>query len=354
MGCCGSKNKVVPPAKSNAYSTITPATARDDKPTANNPPPPPQQDNSAMQRFNKVALSTTNPLPLVNGYGDEPVGTLEEALQPVDGRIDNAAHYIQDAKAKCHFPSEHGLTRDESAAIYIYSKKWNNRYVSDQLQQAFSTQNRSQLQPWYKYLRLLKSGLDKLPATTTGIWQGMPFDDRLNEKLSSNSTVLYTCLGSCAPTDSELKSYLQKNYGPKTILLSYESVNGKAITNYTASKSPEIMIWPGTKMGVSKYAVVDSNGSVVAHLLKKNDPPKQVTIKKPPSEKHFVCPTNCCGNRCRGNHKPEHCYGFSNLVHNCHHHCGPVNACFRCGNDCCDLRECNKCQGRYCEKCSLQ
>ena len=61
---------------------------------------------------------------LIDGYEDEPLVSLEEALKPFDGKIDQLSYYIKEAKTKCHYPSEHSLTHDESAAIYIYTMKW--------------------------------------------------------------------------------------------------------------------------------------------------------------------------------------------------------------------------------------
>jgi len=43
-------------------------------------------------------------------------------------RIDQLNRFIRISKAKCHFPSEHNLTLDESAAIFMYTyaslKQW--------------------------------------------------------------------------------------------------------------------------------------------------------------------------------------------------------------------------------------
>jgi hypothetical protein len=87
------------------------------------------------------------------------------------------------------------------------------------------------------------------------------------------------------------------------------------------------------------------------------------SIQKPIIEKHFVCRNNYCGNRCRGNHDStryrdnrdsNHCNGFAFLYHNCEHHCGPTQECFRCNKPFIELRECNKCQSRYCQKCCFK
>jgi len=264
--CCGKSKAVSPSTKQEVYRSRSPIIEKNDTPRIDSSS---QHDYSAMQRISNIALTTNNPQQLMTGYHDEPRASLEEALQPVNGRMDHLSQHIKEAKAKCHHPSEHNLTRDESAAIYIYTMKWDNRCVHNQLQGALNSGDRSQLKPWFMYLKLLKSALDKLPTASTGIWQGTSFDHRLNEKFSSQSASLYTSLGSCSPSEGEIKKYLHKHSGPKTMLINYESVNGKLVTGYTASKSHEIIIWPGMKVGVSKYATVDDHGSIIAHLANK-------------------------------------------------------------------------------------
>jgi len=256
--CCGKKKAVSPAYKQEVYRARSPIIERHD-----------EQDYSAMQRISNIALTTNNPHQLLTGYQDEPRASLEEALEPVDGKMDNLVHHIKEAKAKCRYPSDHGLSRDESAAIYIYTMKWETRCVHNQLHRALSSGDRSQVKPWFMYLKLLKSALDKLPTASTGVWQGTSFDDSLNDKFSSKSASLYTSLGSCSPSEEEVQKYLQKRSGPKRMFIRYESVNGKLVTGYTASKSNEIIIWPGMKVGVSKYATVDDHGSIIAHLANK-------------------------------------------------------------------------------------
>ncbi|CAF4979267.1 unnamed protein product, partial [Rotaria sp. Silwood1] len=261
-GCCGSKNQVRPPPYNRqVYKTKTPPVTR--KPEAiltrsttssiahksetvlaKIKDPPAMRDDLTMQRFLKLAFSTNNPLKLIDGYLNEPLASLEEALQPFNGQIDQLSYYIKEAKTKCHFPSEHNLTRDESAAIYIYTMKWSNKCLYDHLQEAWNSQDRSRMKPWYKYLRLFKSAFDKLPNAKKEIWQGTPFDESIIEKLSSKSPTLYTSMGLCLQSSNEIQNYLEKNGITKIILIGYISANGKLIGAYSANPWNEVLLYP--------------------------------------------------------------------------------------------------------------
>jgi hypothetical protein len=267
--CCCCKKEVLSTASQTSLSRdktpSVPVTPEYEEPKIKSPPI--RRDYSAMQRFNKVGISTSNPLILIKGYRDEPLVSLEEALKPFDGKIDQLFDYIKEAKTKCNYPSEHNLTRDESAAIYIYTMKWSNGCLYDHLQAAWRSKDRSELKPWFKYLKLFKGALDKLPNTDTEIWQGISYDEKWKEQLLSNSLPLYSSMGSCSPSEKELKEFLEQNGETKKILIGYESVNGKSVTGYTASNSKEVMVWPGMKLGVAKYMVTDGNGSITFHLV---------------------------------------------------------------------------------------
>ncbi|CAF3254994.1 unnamed protein product [Rotaria sp. Silwood2] len=124
---------------------------------------PKMRDDLAMERFSQLSISTSDPLRLIYGYLNEPLVSLEEALQPFHDQIDQLSHFIKEAKTECCYPSEHNLTRDESAAIYIYTMKWANNCLYDHLQEAWKTEDRATMKRWFKYLRLFQSAFDKLP-----------------------------------------------------------------------------------------------------------------------------------------------------------------------------------------------
>ncbi|CAF4268826.1 unnamed protein product, partial [Rotaria sordida] len=73
-----------------------------------------------MLRFTNVDHKPTR-LPPVYGYRTHPLLPLRQALDPIVSKIDQLDEFIKIAKSECHFPSEHGLTREESASIYLYA-----------------------------------------------------------------------------------------------------------------------------------------------------------------------------------------------------------------------------------------
>jgi hypothetical protein len=261
-GCCKSK-AIAPSSKPNKYRSIIPPKTIAPKPRS----PRIRRELAPMGRFSNVYFPKDNLLSLIDGYLDEPVVSLEEALEPFHGKIDQLTDKIQKAKTKCYHPCTHNLTHDDSAAIYIYTLKWKSTCLYDHLQAAWYSEDRSQLEPWFKYLKLLKSALEKLPNANTEVWQGKVFDEKVKERLMSNSLPLYSSMGSGSPLPNEIKVFHRKKGGTKLILIGYDGVDAKVVTRYTANNVDEVIIWPGTKLGVAKYALTDANGSVIAHLV---------------------------------------------------------------------------------------
>jgi hypothetical protein len=278
-GCCGGEKLdpeppvYQPVVRSKTPIIHTPITYEEPK----TPSPRPSREYSPKQSFTNIGLSTSNPLRLIEGYEREPLVSLEEALKPFYDNIDRLSDYIKQAKTKCHYPSEHNLTRDESAAIYIYTMRWGEGCLYDRLLAAWASEKPSELKPWLKYFKLFRTALNKLPDAKTEIWQGKAFDEDLEKKLSSNSLPFYSSMSSCLQSQAEVKEYLERYGDEKIMIVGYKSAEGKVVTGYTAdSRSNEIMLWAGTKLGVSNYEVFDSNGSVIFHLT------------GPPSKYHFI------------------------------------------------------------------
>ena len=221
---------------------------------------------SYVGNLNDLGISTTDPLRLIDGYEREPLVSLEESLAPFDGYIQYLPDQISRAKTNCYYSNPHGLTRDESAAIYLYSMQGDPNSVHEHLERAWKTNDRSQMKPWFRYLRLLKSGLNKLPDAKGEVWKGTAYDPNLANTLQSNSLPFYTCMGSCSTSMNEVRHDLHGKSGSRMILAGYKSVDGKDASGYTANKSNTGMIWPGAKVNKLKSGETDDSGSFIMHL----------------------------------------------------------------------------------------
>lgn len=366
----------------------------------------------ASTKRGQAGICTADPLKLIDGYENEPTVSLEDSLKPLDGKIDQLPTQIKEAKTRCHYPDEHHLTRDESAALYLYSIRGDRNSVHSQLQRAWQSGDRAQMKPWLKYLKLLKSGTDKLPNAKTEAWLGMPYDQEWDRKLQSDSSSLYTAMGLYPVSAKAAKDELKVNPGSKVILVGCESVHAKNTTGYTASDEEEVMVWPGVRLSKARDAEIGRSGSLKTHLtgqnsrchfflcttcfcsfldssnpqqtprklirsdrppkegdvrdglsnkeklysvrLSKNTTPESRASKEEIPEKHFICPVRACKNRCRGTHDANHCKGYSLVFRTFTHHCGPISTCFRCNEPIPSSFECHMCRGRFCEDCCFE
>lgn len=116
----------------------------------------------ASDRFVNSALSElqeANGSPIY-GYQDVPLLTLEEATEEIIPLVPNVADYVLKAKKKCNRHSAL-LTKDESAAIYLYSMPI---LFFSRLNEALGAKNRQALKPWFAFLKLFITALEKLPS----------------------------------------------------------------------------------------------------------------------------------------------------------------------------------------------
>ena len=408
MGSCCGKDAVsqkspetVISEEIKPFSPILP----EDKPLPIVPKPSP------VKWYHKVGISTSDPLLLIRGYEEEPVVSLEEALKPFDGKIEYLAAQINQAKTTCHYPSEHGLTHDESAAIYLNSMQGDNKSVYEHLEEAWEEarkpNDRSHMVPWFRYLKLLRSALNKLPDVEGEVWQGTANDSDLEKKLRSDSLQFYTGAGFCSTSQDEVKDDLKGNSESRKILAGYKSADVKDVAKYTEGNKKDFIQWPGMKLNKSKIIEVDEDGTLTFHFkgqaseyhspepsdhedsnLETPQPethdsestscvsseessirPISADSVKPVIEslsiyptramkyyftKHFICPAKHCGNFCNADHAPDHCHGFIHLSHKCSHHCGPGFRCYRCKKHITKLHECITCHWRLCKDCCFK
>jgi hypothetical protein len=221
---------------------------------------------SSDSPFSNTGISTKNPLDLIRGYENEPLVSLEEALGSFHGKIVDLADYIREAKTKCYYPAKPKLTLDESAAIYIYTMKWDDGCLYDHMQEAWKSEDPSELRPWFKYLKLFKSAFDKLPKTEGEIWQGKPFDDRLEGEINSNLSSLYLAMDIFSPSKSFVEQSLHDSGVKEKIFIRLKSVGGKLAREYAASNWNEYLVWPGMKLVVSDIDTTSESGSVTYHI----------------------------------------------------------------------------------------
>ena len=197
-----------------------------------------------MNRFTDIE-GTQKGLPPVYGYLSHQLLPFEKALQPILSEIDQLDRYGKIAKQECHFPSAHGLTKDESAAVFLYTMEWGKNSFYQVINRALRAEDRSKVKPWFAYLKLFDTALHKLPTVRSILWRGVKEDISKNFKKGDEFT--WWTVSSCTKSVNILKNFL----GPDSTLFLIEAVNGKDVSGYTNfTTESEVILCPGTRFRV--------------------------------------------------------------------------------------------------------
>ncbi|CAF1449322.1 unnamed protein product [Rotaria sordida] len=216
-----------------------------------------------MNRFGDIEVSFKR-LPPVYGYRSAELVSIEKALEPIEPQIDELPYYIKIAKRNCHFPSEHGLSRDQSAAVYIYTMEWGDTTLYRVLNKALRSENRQALKIWFPYLKLFDTALDKLPTVKEAVWRGVPLD--IGKNFTRNQIVTWWSISSCSSSVKIIENFIGN--GKNATLFLIEAVNGKKISGYTEHEyEDEVILRMGTEFRVKANTLNHPNGSHVVHLI---------------------------------------------------------------------------------------
>ena len=128
-------------------------------------------------RFLDVGQEPRRMLQPIEGYQKMPLLTLDKAVEPIVFCCPDIHRRVFIAMSSCENPLD-DLNQNESASIFLYTMEWEPRneclyYV---LNKTLRTENRQQLKPWYSYLRLIITALQKLPPQKLTVWRGVTLD----------------------------------------------------------------------------------------------------------------------------------------------------------------------------------
>ncbi|MCC7159847.1 MAG: hypothetical protein IT281_09935, partial [Ignavibacteria bacterium] len=212
-----------------------------------------------MNRFGDIDASNKR-LPRVYGYRSEKLVPIEKALEPIVPHIDELPYYIRIAKKHCHFPSEHGLTQDQSAAVYIYTMEWGATTLYRVLNKALQSENRHSLKIWFPYLQLFDTALDKLPTVKEVVWRGVPID--IGKNFTKNQILTWWSVNSCSSSLDVIQNFLRNSQ--KSTLFLIEAINGKKVSGYTEYESEnEVILRMGSEFRVKSDPLDQSDGSCI-------------------------------------------------------------------------------------------
>lgn len=219
----------------------------------------------AKSRFTDVEINK-NKLAPIYGYWNSPLISLNKAIEPIYHLIPNLARYVKEAQKRCHYPNEFDLTKDESAAIFLYTMEWGSESFYKVLNSTLRSEDRSELKPFFSYLRLFESGYLKLPLYTRSVWRGVNFDVSCDFK--TNESITWWGVSSCSQNVDVVEKFLKSN---GTLFL-IEPLNGRDLNGYTAfTNEAEILLPPGSDFTVVAISSKCAENIHIVHLRELDD-----------------------------------------------------------------------------------
>ena len=252
---------------------------------------------NTMYRFADGSREPCEMLSPIEGFGRVHVETLSEALRPllqIVPRIKTYYGVIQDSVTTV----SDGLTWDESASIALYTMEWTpfREAVYYLLNTNLRDKNRGALKPWFPYLKLLITALQRIPRPEgrMEVYRGLCFET-LNDKnhYKIDEEIIWWGFSSCS-TDRLIaqKGQFVGEEGLRTLFV-INCFNGIDIQNHSHFKrEKEVLLLPATTVKVTKIEE-NADGLCIIHLKEIPSLPGllekiQTPVQKNPKINQFI------------------------------------------------------------------
>lgn len=237
--------------------------------------------NSDAQRYIRVSDIANEPhkmLMPIRGYENEPLVSLEKAVEPLASLLPDVQDYIYVAKQRCEPVPAHGLTQDESAAIMLYTMEWepHEECLYFALNSTLRAEDRRRLKPWFSYLKLLLTALAHIPSTRHFIYRGVKMD--LTKQYPVGKTFVWWGFSSCALKIGVLENeqFLGKT-GERT-MFTIDCESGKDISRHSYFKSEEEILLLAARQFVVKDCLEPAPGLHMIQLTETESPVKLLQL----------------------------------------------------------------------------
>jgi hypothetical protein len=206
----------------------------------------------------------------IDGYEDQILMALENAVEKIAPFIDGIAKYVDDAKQKCNRHSNI-LAWDESAAIYLYTM---STPVYKHLNKTLRAENRNALKPWFAFLKLLMAALKKLPSSAVTVCRAV--SGEIVSFGGENNVEIWWSVNSTSLSKEVIEMYLSDT----GTLFAIDAIHGKNISEYSAyPDEQEVILMPGTRLRLKSNALNYKNYLLV--VLLKEEPTTATEQTKP-------------------------------------------------------------------------
>ncbi|CAF0831168.1 unnamed protein product [Adineta ricciae] len=228
-------------------------------------------DNSGiMLRMSDLTSEPKRMLPPIKGYEKELLVSIDEAIQPIISIVPDIEEMVWTVKQNCQQP-RYKLSIDELASIMLYTLEWFPTESSFYfiLNRTLRSQNRNELLPWFRYLRLFMVALSKVPtASHRMVYRGIKID--ISSEFPDGRTFIWWAFSSASASIKVLEQFLGTT-GHRTVF-NIECDSAKDISKYSFYEGEnEILMFPARQFQV--ISTFNSGNQLKIVHLKEIQPP---------------------------------------------------------------------------------
>ena len=229
-------------------------------------------------RVSDIAKEPQKMLMPIHGYEKMPLVSLEEAVVPLVSILPKVQDYAYVAKERCEPIPAHGLTRDESASIMIYSMEWkpHDECLYFVLNATLRSEDRGKLESWFSYLKLLLTALSRLPTTKCAVYRGVNMD--LSQQYLPGKKFIWWGFSSCTSSIGVLenKQFLAKT-GERT-MFTIDCESGVDISRHSYFQSEEEILLLAARQFLVKSCLQPAPG---LHMIQLKEIPCPISLLQP-------------------------------------------------------------------------
>ncbi|CAF1494668.1 unnamed protein product [Rotaria sordida] len=220
-------------------------------------------------------------LPPIQGYDEQPLVSLEKAIEPLKSIVPQVDHMVWTVKQSLIEPKD-DLSKDESSSIMLYTLEWPppDKSFYNILNEKLRSRDRRQLTPWFLYLRLFIHALSKLPPSVHRvIYRGVKMD--LASRYCEGNNFVWWAFSSCTSSIGVLDNHIGKN-GKRTIFnITCNSAKDISQHSYHPDEK-EVLLYPARQFKVNSSLDVGHELHIID--IEEIEPPFSL-IRFPPTEK---------------------------------------------------------------------
>ncbi|CAF1302171.1 unnamed protein product, partial [Adineta steineri] len=237
--------------------------------------------NVDPQQYTRVSDIVKEPQTMlmpIEGYEEMPIVPLEEAVVPLVSIVPKIQNFVYVAKQRSKSVPADNLTQDESASIMLYSMDWEpqEKCLYFALNATLRTEDRKKLKPWFSYLKLILTALEKLPSTRCHVFRGVNLD--LSNQYTKGKEFVWWGFSSCTTTIEVLEDeqFLGKT-GERT-MFTIECDSGKDISRHSYYQSEKEVLLLAARQFIVVSCLRAAPG---LHMIQLKETKPPITLLEP-------------------------------------------------------------------------